>query len=110
MSLPRFHVRHLAFPLMNLIRLAIFCCLLGPSYGYIFFALHAYTCVCIFHTHRSLASCVSGMRLCEEVVLVRQSHRKKKEGRHSKQIYAHWLEVEEKRAMINRSILGVEDI
>ena len=32
------------------------------------------------------------------------------EGRHSKQIYAHWSEVKENRALFNRSIFGMVDI
>ena len=32
------------------------------------------------------------------------------QGRHSKQLYAHWLEVKEQRALFNRSIFGMVDI
>ena len=32
------------------------------------------------------------------------------EGRHSKQLYGHWLEVKEHRALFNRSIFGMVDI
>ena len=32
------------------------------------------------------------------------------EGRHSKQIYAHWYEVVQHRALFNRSIFGMVDI